>query len=444
MKYLTLRPLLGLLCILFSSLSANAQEAANAVWVLPIEGEITAATTQYVRSRVEQANEAQPLALVFLIDTPGGQILAAENIVDTILQDVRVPSIAVVRNAISAGAIIAMSAEQLVMLPGSSIGAATAINGLTGQDAGEKINSAWRSFFRSTAETRGRNEEVAEGMVSERIEIPGLSTDEELITLSAAQAVEYNIADLQANTLDDALDELGYGGVQVETLEPNVAERLGGLLSNPLIAAALLVIGIGGILIELFSPGFGIPGIVGVLALAALAVGAFVATPAGALDLVLILGGVGLLVLELLVIPGFGLAGILGLGAIFLAVFRIFPNDWSQVLLWSSLFGTVLTFGLFWLLPNSRFAKVFALSTRLDNQPGVDREQGRLVASLDYLQGMTGVALTDLRPAGTARLDGQRVDVVTEGDFISNGTEIEVLRVEGVRVVVSAYGGSEV
>ena len=423
---------------LVGTLPAVAQDANNSVWVLQIDSEITPATTQYIRSRVERANEEQPLALVLLIDTPGGQIIAAENIVDIMLQDVRVPSIAIVKNAISAGAIIAMSAEQVAMLPGSSIGAATAINGLTGEQASEKINSVWRSFFRTTAEARGRNAEVAEGMVSENVEIPGLSTNEELITLTGAQAVQYDIADIEASTLDDALADLGYGGVDVTVLEPNVAERLGGLLGNPLIAAALLVLGIGGILIELFSPGFGLPGLVGVIALVALAAGAFIATPAGVFDIVLILGGIVLLVLELLVIPGFGIAGVLGLAAILFAVIRIFPNDyqWVSVLGWTSIFGGLLTIALFWLLPNSRFVKVFALSARLDNERGRDREQGRLVASLDYLVGMHGVALTDLRPSGTAQLDGQRVDVVTEGDFISNGSALEVLRVEGVRVIV--------
>ena len=174
------------------------------------------------------------------------------------------------------------------------------------------------------------------------------------------------------------------------------------------------------------------------IALVALAAGAFIATPAGVFDIVLILGGIVLLVLELLVIPGFGIAGVLGLAAILFAVIRIFPNDyqWVSVLGWTSIFGGLLTIALFWLLPNSRFVKVFALSARLDNERGRDREQGRLVASLDYLVGMHGVALTDLRPSGTAQLDGQRVDVVTEGDFISNGSALEVLRVEGVRVIV--------
>ena len=424
---------------LCSSLS-GAQDVTRQVWVIPIETQITAATAQFVKSRVEQANEAQPLALVFYLDTPGGALTAMIDIADTLLQRVQVPTIAVVENAFSAGALIAMSAEQVAMLPGSSIGAATAINGLTGEKASEKINSAVREKFRSVAEARGRNAEVAEGMVSERVEVPGLSTDTELITLSAAGAVEYGVADLQAQNLNDALEQLGYGGVETTRLEPNFAERIGTSLGNPLIAAALLVVGIGGILIEVFTPGFGIPGILGLLALVVFGMGAFVATPAGGIDLALIFGGVLLLLLEALVIPGFGVAGILGLAAIVIAVVRIFPNpaQLAAVLSYTAIFGAVLVVAFFWLLPNSRFTRIFALSTRLDNEPGTDPERARLVASYDYLKGQQGVATTDLRPAGVARLGNERVDVVTEGNYISNGSAVEVLRVEGTRVVVRA------
>jgi membrane-bound serine protease (ClpP class) len=409
----------------------------NRVWVLPIEGEITTATAQFVDSKVEQANRDQPLALVLYIDTPGGQVLAAERIVNTILNDTQVPTIAVVANAISAGAIIAMSAEQVAMLPGASIGAATAINAFTGQDAGEKVNSYWRSQFRSVAEARGRNADVAEGMVSERVEIPGLSTSEELITLSADRAVEYDIADIKASSLSDALQQLGYGDAETVRLEPNLAERLGGWLANPIIAALLLV-GIGGIIFEAITPGFGLPGAIGVIALVLLASGLFIATPVGTVDILLMVAALVLLLLELLVFPGFGIAGILGIAALVIAVVRIFPNDnqWAYVLGYTAIFGAVLLVGLFWFLPNSPLFKRFALMTRLDNQPGATPLQGHNVASYDYLSGQTGVASTDLRPAGIATIAGERVDVVTEGDFISNGTPIAVMRVDGNRVVV--------
>ena len=147
---------------------------------------------------------------------------------------------------------------------GGAVGAATAINGLTGETASEKVNSAWRGQFRSVAEARGRNARVAEAMVSERIEIPGLSSSTELVTLTAAQALEYDIADLQAGSVQDALSQLGYGDVALQTVAPSPWERVTGALSNPLWAALLLAVGVIGITVEVFAPGFGLPGIVGV------------------------------------------------------------------------------------------------------------------------------------------------------------------------------------
>ena len=241
--------------------AGQSQGTGNSVWLIPIETDITPATAEFVVSRVRQANWEQPLAVVFLIDTNGGQVAAMQRIVDTILTRAELPTIAVVEKAFSAGALIAMSAEQLAMLPGASIGAALPIvaTPIGANPVGEKFNSAVRGQFRSVAEARGRNARIAEGMVDQRIEVPGLSTSEELITLTSSQAVEHGIADIEARTLRDALNALGYGGVSVVRLEPNLTERVGTALANPILAAILIAIGIGGILIEIFTPGFGIP-----------------------------------------------------------------------------------------------------------------------------------------------------------------------------------------
>lgn len=414
------------------------QNSADSVWLLPIDTEITPATAQYVQSRVELANEEMPLALVFLIDTPGGQVSSMEEIVDTILSETRIPTIAVVENAFSAGALIAMSAEMLAMLPGSSIGAALPISvSPTGvSPVGEKMNSAMRGMFRSVAEARGRNARVAEAMVDQRIEIPGLSTDEELLTLTAAQALEHGIADIHTQTLSSALEEFGYGGVRIERIERNLSERLATNLANPIVAAILLVLGIGGILMEVFTPGFGIPGGIGVVALTLLAAGAYLATPAGLFDIVLILAGIGLIAVEVLVIPGFGVAGLLGLAALGIALFRIFQEDFVAVLGWSALFGSVLVGLALWLLPNLRIASPLMLDTRLGRTTSSSTQPQPVTGPYDHFMGQSGVAASDLRPAGVARILGDRVDVVTQGDFVPAGSPIRVLRVEGNRIVV--------
>ena len=420
---------------------AQSSTTADAVWVIPIESEISAATAAFVRARVDRANRERPLALVLYLDTPGGQIAAMQRIVDDVLSRAEVPTLAVVRNAFSAGALIAMAAEQVAMLPGSAIGAATPIvaTPLGVAPVDEKFNSAVRGEFRAVAEARGRDPRVAEAMVDARIEIPGLATSEELVTLTAAEAVEYGIADIEARTLQDALERFGYGGARVERLEPNTAERVGTFLANPLIVALLLVLGVGGLVLEFFSPGFGIPGGIGILALALLGLTAVVATPAGPVDLILILVGIVLLAVEALVIPGFGVAGVLGLGVLGYAVFRVFQESWLTVLGGSTVFGGLLLASLLWVLPYSRVASRFRLATRIGRTPdAAPATPGRSDERSDLLEAV-GTALTDLRPAGLARFGDERVDVVTLGDYVGVGTLVRVVRVEGNRVTVRAH-----
>lgn len=417
--------------------SVRAQ-AANSVWMVPIETEITAATAQFVRARVDRANREQPLALLFYIDTPGGAVTAMSRIVEDILNRAQVPTLAVVRNAYSAGALITMAAEQVAMLPGSAIGAATpiALTPFGVAPVEEKFSSALRGEFRSVAEARGRDPRIAEAMVDARIEVPGIVSDQELITLTAAQAVEYGIADIEARTVSEALTLFGYGGAAIERLEPNLTERVGTYLANPIIVAVLLVLGVGGLVLEFFSPGFGIPGAVGLLALGALGLTAVVATPAGPFDLALILLGVVLLAVEALVIPGFGVAGILGIGVLAFAMFRIFQESWFTVLGTSTVLAGALLAGLLWFLPYSRVAGRLRLATRIGRTPDASPvTPGRADERSDLLAAV-GTALTDLRPAGLGRFGDERVDVVTLGDFIEAQASIRVIRVEGNRITV--------
>ena len=418
--------------------TVGAQESPHNVWIIPIDSDITPATADFVNSRVQLANQERPLALVFVLNTNGGQVTSMQRIVDIILTTAEVPTIAVVEKAFSAGALIAMSAEYLAMLPGSSIGAALPIvPTLTGaKPVEEKFNSAVRGQFRSVAEARGRDPLIAEAMVNQKFEIPGLSTKDELVTLTASQAVTFGIADIEALTLRDALSAFGYGGVTIITLSPNLTERLGIFLAKPLIAAILLAIGVAGILIEFFTPGFGLPGALGVISLALLGLAAFVATPANPIDLILIVLGILLVAVEILVIPGFGVAGILGITAIVVSVFRIFQNDAVTVVSGAAIFGALILALGFWFLPNTRLGHTLMLRTRLRTLTNTGSGQKTRTVDRTSLIGQRGEATSDLRPAGVAHFDGNRVDVVTEGDYISSGSPIEVTFVEGNGVIV--------
>lgn len=449
-------PRLAACVVLWATLTQAVAQDANAVWILPIDTEITPATAQFVSSRIERANEVRPLAILLRIDTPGGRVDSMQRIVDSVMNEARVPVLAVVENAFSAGALIAMSAEQLAMLPGASIGAALPITiGVGGANpVDEKFTSAVRGQFRSVAEARGRDAAVAEAMVDPAREIPGLSARGELVTLSADEAVDQNIADLVASDLPDALSAFGYGGVPTVTLERNLTERLGTLLAGPIVAGVLLILGIGGLVIEFFSPGFGIPGAIGIVALALFATSAFVATPAGILDVLLILGGVLLLAVEAFVIPGFGVAGVLGMAAIVAAVIRIFQDDAVTVLATTAIGGGLLLGVLLWLVPRSGLGRQLTLSERIgggrfagaaagaggnaESTTGgvIDPAKAKLVGDRSHLIGRTGTAMSDLRPAGVARFGDERVDVVSDGDYVAAGSRLRVLRAEGNRVVV--------
>lgn len=422
-----------------------SQSAQGEIWVVPIEGEITPVTAKLVRSRIEKANSTipQPTALVLLIDTPGGRIDAMEKIADSILRDAFMPTIAVVENAYSAGALIAMSAESLVMLPGSAIGAAlpvtlnpTTSTGLS--PAEEKINSAVREKFVSVAQARGRNEQVAEAMVNPRIEVPGLATDKELVTLSAADAVEQNIADLEATNLHEALRELGYGNANIVRLSPSATEHVALWLTRPLIAAILLAVGIIGILLEIFIPGFGLPGILGTLALLLFFGGTLVASPTGIWDIALVLLALILIALELFIIPGFGVAGVLGIAILGYATWRIFEGDAVSAFAYTTIFGGCLLTLLLWLFYTGRLGKFLVLSEVVSNNNKGSKvtTNSAPLEHLSHLVEKEGLALSDLRPAGIALINNERIDVVTQGDFINADTPIKVLRIEGNRVIV--------
>jgi membrane-bound serine protease (ClpP class) len=417
--------------------------AANSVTrtgvIIEIKGEINEPLRQIVERQLEEAqNENRPL-IVLDIDTPGGRVDSAISMSDSILAS-SVPTVAVVKNAFSAGALIAMSAEQLGMIPGSEIGAALPITG-TGQalegDVGEKINSAVRTKFRSVATTRGRNADAAEGMVNPNKVIAGLKEKGEILTLTAADAVKYNIADFEARTLEDAVRQAGFANLNLERLELTPAQRIGAFFNQPIVAGLLLAIGIIGILIELFHPGVALPGIIGAVALALYFLGGLLTGNGSSVAFILLIAGLLLIAAELVLIPGSTLVGLLGLGCVLASVYLQFGDQFGTVA-GIAVIGSGIGIGLaLWRLPRSRLAGRFFLETSL---AGATATSGNSSGALESssLIGRFGTAVSDLRPAGVANIEGERLDVVSDGEFIKAGTTLEVIRVEGRRVLVKA------
>jgi membrane-bound serine protease (ClpP class) len=421
------------------ALGQDKPRAAPLVYVAPVEGIIDLGLAPFVQRVLDEAAAAGAAAVVLEVNTFGGRVDAAVQIRDALL-GARLPTIAYVnRRAISAGALISLAAQHLVMAPGATIGAATPVMaGGTGggtQAASEKTVSYMRKEFRATAESRKRPPLIAEAMVDEAVAIRGVIEKGKLLTLTTDEALKHKVAEHRAESLAAALDGLGITGAELRRISPNWAENTVRFLTHPVLSSLLVTIGMLGILIELRTPGFGIAGAVGVGSLAAFFWGHWLVQLAGWGELLLALGGVALLLVEFFVIPGFGLAGILGILALLAALVMSVVGSGATPeffmlaagrILFSLLAALLASFLLLRLMPRTAFGRKLILDTGL----GADPED-----ELRWL-GKRGRATSPLRPAGIADIEGARVDVVSEGELIEPGTPIEVIRVDGNRVVV--------
>jgi membrane-bound serine protease (ClpP class) len=415
------------------------------VYVAPVAGIIDLGLAPFVQRVLDEATQAGAAAVILDINTFGGRVDAAVQIRDALL-NARIRTVAFVnKRAISAGALISLAAEHIVMAGGGTLGAATPVQGgAPGAEAvptSEKTVSYVRKEFSATAESRKRPTLIAEAMVDADVAIPGLIDKGKLLTLTTEEALEHKVADFRADTLEIALEQLGLGGAEVRHAAPNWAENLVRFLTHPVVSSLLITIAMLGILIEIRTPGFGIPGALGVSSLGLFLWGHWLVQLAGWEEMLLAGAGVILLALEVLVIPGFGVAGILGIIAILagLVLSMVGPGDTPAFILqaavrvvFSLLFALLASLLLLRLLPRLPFGRRLILAR------GLDSAQGYASAPVSdaLLLGKTGRASSPLRPAGIAEIDGHRVDVVSEGDMIDAGQLIEVIRVDGNRIVV--------
>ena len=410
---------------------------------IDVTGTVENGLAPYVARSLAAAAAAGAAAAYLNIDTPGGRVDAAERISDAV-RGATIPVYSFVNpRAFSAGALIAISADAVYMRPGAVLGAATPVDG-EGTRASEKMVSAMRAEFRAVAEQRGLDPRVAEAMVDERVEVPGLKRAGELLTLTTAEAVRIGYA--KSAVADEAalLAAVGLPGARVVAAEPNWAEQVVRFVTNPLVSPLLLSLGVLGLIFEIKTGAFGVGGLLSVGSLGLFFGSSFLLGLAGWEEILLLGLGMIAIAVEVLVLPGFGVAGVLGTVAVaaaaVLAMMGAAPTsgDMTQafaVLGASLVITAAVTFAWLRHLPNSgRFSGLFL-------RGGMDRADGYISAPpREDLVGRDGVAITDLRPAGTARIGSERVDVVTEGEYVAQGSTVRVIRSEGYRHVVRTAG----
>jgi membrane-bound serine protease (ClpP class) len=420
-----------------------AQTSNTVVYVIPIEGVIDLGLAPFLSRTISEAEKSGAAAVLLNINTFGGRVDAAVAMRDALL-NAPVRTIAFVnQRAISAGALIALACETLVMTKGGTIGAATPVLSGGGETRAtdEKTVSYVRKEFRATAETRNRPPQFAEAMVDEDVEIAGVVAKGKLLTLTASEALEHKVADLTAATVAAALEAAGLPNAEMRNARETWAESFVRFLTNPVVSSLLMTVGLLGLLVEIRTPGFAVPGSIGLASLGLFFWGHWIVRLAGWEELLLVSIGVLLLALEIFVFPGLtlaGIAGILALGA-GLGMTLIGAGATTSVIIGalgrvalSLLLAMAGGFALLRLLPSLPFGRRLVLATGMQADVGyVSAPEG----DRRWL-GRTGTALSPLRPAGIAQIDGARVDVVSDGSFIDAGAAIEVTRVDGNRIVV--------
>ena len=417
-----LMALVGAFGLFAGSASAGDDDA---VVLIEVNGEVNAAMTSYIADTVSEAEAAgRPVLLV--LDTYGGQILEADEIKKVLLNATVPIDCYITRNALSAGTLIAISCEHILMAPSAVIGAAETIPN------DEKTLATWVGILKSAAEARGRDTQVVEALADADVVIDGVTQAGSLLTLSASEAQKLGISDGTVSTVDEALETLGYSGRRTIDVDMDFSVRAAQFLTSTLVASILFLAAMVLMGIEIFTAGFGVFGILSIVCFALYFFGGFLAGFAEWWSLVLFAAGLVFIVIEA-VVPGFGVFGILGIVCIAAGV-MFAARDVKT-------FMTVLAVGLVGsmvLLPIAfKVLGKLGLLRRITLGANMDVEDGYVShAPMDSLVGKEGTALTVLRPAGTARIDGKRYSVVSQGSYIGAGSDIVVVEHTPGRIVV--------
>ena len=477
------------------SIEPNEVKAA----VITCSGLIDDGLYSSIKRRANMALEFGANYLIFEIGTYGGLVKSADDISKYFILDLagKAKTVAYINTeAISAGAMISVSCRDIIMRNNTTIGDCAPIT------IGEKLEDVERekteSFIRATFEraaiANNYPEALLKAMVSRHIKVwrvkntkTGLyefyedeklptdvklydlkdkelvDSENEILTLTATRAKEYGIARVVVNDVNEAIvflaqrDNVKFSPTIVR-LEPNWSEQIVRMLNHPTVSGILFMIAMLGVYIELKAPGVGLPGLVAVICFAIIFGSRFLTGMATWWEIAVFATGIILLALEIFVIPGFGIAGVLGILFILLSLFAILVPNRPDELPWprydfddvqwrllsngawafSLGFGgfVVLTYILAKFLPKTGPFTGLVLAPA-DKGPVMQIDLTAPLEKTGKLKvGDTGIAITKLRPAGQARFNNAVVDVVTEGDLIEKDRRIKIIQIQGNRVVV--------
>jgi len=422
-----------------------APERGRHVTVINIKTEVDLGMLSYVEHALKGAETDHDI-VVLDVNTFGGRVDVATKIRDAVL-GARVPlTIAFIDpRAISAGALISLAADKIVMTDGATIGAATPIYA-TGEKASEKVVSYMSAEMRTTAERHHRDPAVAAAMVDESLGLDsshGLTLPKgKLLTLTTVDARKVGYADTTARTIQEALASLGYTNPVITQTNEGLMDKVIRFLTNSFVSGILIMLGLSGIFYTIKTGHFGSITLVALFALILFFGAEYLSNIPPVLAIIVFMAGIMLLLVEVSPVPSFGLAGVLGLLGLGLGLYLALAGDPNTLTpgrsaeVYTSLAIALLGFAALAALivkygPRATWMKKFSNQSQSADMTDYHVTRSALI-------GKRGTTITLLRPAGLAMIEGEKMDVVTRGEFIPPGTDVVIVEIKGNRNVVEA------
>lgn len=428
----------ALLCLLILLLlfftSAETTDDSMAVFVITVKGEIGPSWLLYLERSLAEAEEAGAQVIILDMDTPGGFVDSALQAREYLKEYDGLVYAYVNPRALSAGAYIALTADEIYMAPGSTIGAAEPRLAGSGEITDEKFLSSWEAEMRGVAELRDRDPRLAAAMVRREMEIEGLVDAGKLLTLTAKEGEIQGFSEGTAESLSAMLELTGLSSSPVVRTTPTPWEQLVGWLINPVVATAILSLAFIFLFVEILTAGFGVSGLLSILCFGLYFGGHLFSGVSDWPAVFLFLFGVILILVEAFM-PGFGIFGIGGLVAVAASIVLSAATavEGMRILIYSFFLSAVVSYFAFRYFHRRGMLRRFILIDQATREGGYSS-----ASSMEHLLNKEGVTITPLRPSGIVEIENSRYDVVSEGSYVPDGNKIKVVRIEGSRIVVRA------
>jgi membrane-bound serine protease (ClpP class) len=435
-----MKKILTLFALFLLALAAQAQTTKPKVMVMQIRAEIDPPMNRYVKLALENATAIQADYVIVDMDSFGGAVADADEIVERLLKFDKPVWVFINSDAASAGAYISIACDSIYMTTDATIGAASVVTG-EGELAPEKYQSYFRKQMRSTAEANKRNPDIAEGMVSEKSVIEGVKKEGEIITFTTSEALKNGYCEAEVKSIEEILKRNNIENYELTTFKLGGAEKIIAFVINPFISGLLILIIIGGIYFEMQTPGVGFPLFASITALVLYLVPYYMNGLAEYWEIIVLFIGLLLIIAEVFIIPGFGVAGIAGITLTIMSLVLIMLNNdffnFDFVPFGDIVVAIFTTFGglcggvLLFFFGGAKFAntKAFQRIALMDTQDSSKGYSTNFIPEVSV--GQKGQAYTILRPSGRVMINNKIYDAFTRGEYIEKGDDVEVVEVEG-------------